>query len=59
MRIAKVRGNHNPYVQRACQRERANLHPSDFCQPAPRIAKRRGHDAIFIMRAPAFITLNC
>ncbi len=25
-RIAKVQGNHNPYVQRACQRERANLH---------------------------------
>lgn len=25
-RIAKVQGNHNPYVQRACQARRANLH---------------------------------
>lgn len=25
-RIAKVQGNHNPYVQQACQRKRANLH---------------------------------
>ncbi len=25
-RIAKVQGNHNPYVQRASRRERANLH---------------------------------
>ncbi len=61
-RIAKVQGNHNPYVQRACQGAKELTYTSGilFVNPLPHAYNRVGETTRIFNYAypPAFIILN-
>lgn len=53
-RIAKVQGNHNPYVQREARRERAKSHTSGFFEQnsTHRVQPRGRRRGFLTMRIP-------